>query len=209
MKQTVKKTLQIILHMVYCVFSPRLFNWLNLRFNQMYSMWKANEFKKTGNIFNIRYPLYLHGGKYIIIGEGFNSDLRLRLEAFEEHLGHVFSPKITIGNNVSINSDCHIGAVNEIIIGDGVLIASKVFITDHYHGEINSKAINIPPSERKLYCKGAVRIEKNVWIGEGVAILPNVIIGENSIIGANSVITKNIPKNSVVGGNPARIIRTL
>lgn len=172
-------------------------------------MWKANEFKKTGNMFNIRYPLYLHGGKHIEIGKGFNSDLRLRLEAYEEHLGYKFSPSIVIGNNVSINSDCHIGAINEIIIGDGVLIASKVFITDHYHGEITSETIYLPPSDRKLYSKGPVKIEKNVWIGEGVAILPNVTIGENSIIGANSVITKNIPKNSVVGGNPAKLLRTL
>lgn len=209
MKRIIKKILEVILYVVYCMFSPKLFSWMILRLNQLYSIWKANEFKKTGNIFSVKYPLYLYGGKYISIGEGFNSDLRLRLEAFDEHLGHVFSPKITIGNNVSINSDCHIGAINEIIIEDGVLIASKVFITDHYHGEITSKEIDVPPSERKLYCKGAVKIEKNAWIGEGVAILPNVIIGENSIIGANSVITKNIPKNSVVGGNPARIIRTL
>ena len=65
------------------------------------------------------------------------------------------------------------------------------------------------PSLRKLYSKGPVIIEDNVWIGEGVAILPNVIIGENSIIGANAVVTKDIPRNSVVGGNPAKIIRTL
>lgn len=209
MKQTLKKTLKFIIKVYYILFSPQLFNWLNVKFNQFYSMWKVNEFKNSGDSFNIKYPLYLHGAKYISIGENFNCDLRLRLEAYDKHLGMEFLPKITIGNNVSINSDCHIGAINEIIIEDGVLIASKVFITDHYHGEITSKAIAISPSERKLYCKGAVKIEKNVWIGEGVAILPNVIIGENSIIGANSVITKNIPKNSVVGGNPARVIRTL
>ena len=209
MKQATKKISQAILFAVYNLFSPNLFNWLNLRFNQLYSMWKANEFKKTGNIFNIRYPLYLHGGKYITVGEGFNSDLRLRLEAYDEHLGYKFSPRIIIGTNVSINSDCHIGAINEIIIEDGVLIASKVFITDHFHGKITNEAIITPPSQRKLFNKGPVKIEKNVWIGEGVAILPNVTIGENSIIGANSVITRDIPKNSVVGGNPSRIIRTL
>jgi acetyltransferase-like isoleucine patch superfamily enzyme len=208
MKQIIKQTLHVIVNLFYILFSPKLFSLLNVRFNQVYSFYKSNEFNRVGSCY-FQYPLYLQGGRNIIIGDNFNSSLRFRLEAYEEHLGYKFSPKITIGDNVSINSDCHIGAINEIIIEDGVLIASKVFITDHYHGEINSEAIKIPPSGRKLYCKGAVRIEKNVWIGEGVAILPNVIIGENSIIGANSVITKNIPKNSVVGGNPARIIRTL
>jgi acetyltransferase-like isoleucine patch superfamily enzyme len=209
MKQIIKNRLKSLVYALYCVFSPKLFMKFNLRFNQLYSMWKANEFKKTGEIFFAQFPMYLHGGKYITIGSNFNCGLRLRLEAFDEHLGYQFIPKITIGNNVSINSDCHIGAINEIIIEDGVLIASKVFITDHFHGEISNEAIITPPSERKLYSKGPVKIEKNVWIGEGVAILPNVTIGENSIIGSNSVITRDIPKNSVVGGNPSRIIRTL
>ncbi|OMQ10124.1 hypothetical protein BXU01_15805 [[Flexibacter] sp. ATCC 35103] len=177
--------------------------------NQIYSIWKSNSLKKSGENLFFEYPIYLHGGKHIEIGDGFNSSLRFRLEAYDEHLGYQFTPRIKIGHNVSINSDCHIGAINEIIIEDGVLIASKVFITDHYHGEISSDAITIPPSERKLFSKGPVKIEKNVWIGEGAVILPNVIVGENSIIGANSVVTKDIPKNSVVGGNPAKVIRTL
>jgi acetyltransferase-like isoleucine patch superfamily enzyme len=209
MKKSINEGLRAIVFLYYIIFSPKLFYWLKLRFNQFYSMYKANEFKKAGGNNRFHYPVYLHGGKHITIGNNFYSDFRFRIEAYEEHLGHQFSPKIIIGDNVSINSDCHIGAINEIIIEDGVLIASKVFITDHYHGEITLEAINKQPSERKLYCKGAVKIEKNVWIGEGVVILPNVTIGENSIIGANSVITKNIPKNSVVGGNPARVIRTL
>ena len=49
----------------------------------------------------------------------------------------------------------------------------------------------------------------NVWIGEGVAIMPNVTIGANSVIVANSVVTKDIPKNSVVAGNPARVIKNI
>jgi acetyltransferase-like isoleucine patch superfamily enzyme len=153
--------------------------------------------------------MYLHGGSNIVIGDNFNTGLRTRLEAYTEHLGSKFKPSIIIGNNVSINHDCHIGAINEITIEDDVLIASKVFITDHYHGEITSNSLLTIPSQRKLYSKGPVKIEKNVWIGEGVVILPNVTIGENSIIGSNSVITKNVPKNSIVGGNPFKLIRTL
>ena len=191
------------------IFFQKIFIIISIRFNQLYSFYKSNEFKETGQNVSIRNPLYLLGGEFITIGDNFYSDIRLRLEAWDEHLGCKFSPRIIIGNNVSINSDCHIGAINEIIIEDGVLIASKVFITDHYHGEITAEAIKLPPSERKLYSKGAVKIEKNVWIGEGVVILPNVTIGENSIIGSNSVITKDIPKNSIVGGNPAKIIKTL
>lgn len=208
-KNLVQKMLKIILRIGFFILSPKLFRILKIRFNQLYSMWKSNEFKKTGNFFNVQYPLYLHGGRDISIGEKFISGSRFRLEAYYEHLGYSFQPKIVIGDNVSFGSDCHLGAINEITIDDGVLIGSKVFITDHYHGEITTEAIETSPSERKLFSKGPVKIEKNVWIGEGVVILPNVIIGENSIIGANSVVSKSVPKNSVVGGNPAKLIRML
>lgn len=198
-----------IVFIYFIIFSPKIQNWVSKCFNYLYSFYKSNEFNKVDNNIKLHYPLYLRGGKYISIGNNFYADLRLRLEAWDDHLGYRFTPKIVIGDNVSINSDCHIGAINEIIIEDGVLIASKVYITDHYHGEITSEVIKLMPSNRKLFSKGAVKIEKNVWIGEGVVILPNVTIGENSIIGANAVVTKSIPKNSVVGGNPSRIIKTL
>jgi acetyltransferase-like isoleucine patch superfamily enzyme len=82
-----------------------------------------------------------------------------------------------------------------------------VYISDHSHGEINSSILSTIPVERPLISKGSVVIENNVWIGEGVCILPGVRIGSNSIIGANAVVTKNIPANVVVAGNPARIIK--
>ena len=208
MKQTIKVILRPILSLCYVLFSPKLFNMFHKFHDLLYSIWKGNEFVKVPDNISLHYPLYLRGGKYISIGNNFYSDIRVRIEAWDEHLGHKFSPKIIIGDNVSINSDCHIGAINEIIIEDGVLMGSKVYITDHYHGEITSEAIKLMPSDRKLFSKGPVKIEENVWTGEGVVILPNVIIGENSIIGANSVVTKNIPKNSVVGGNPVKIIKT-
>lgn len=52
-------------------------------------------------------------------------------------------------------------------------------------------------------------IEDNVWIGEGCVILPNVKIGQNSVIGANTVVTKDVPRNSIVVGNPGRVIRQI
>lgn len=178
-------------------------------YNYTYSLWVGKRFRQIGKNFSIMSPFYSHGEKHILIGENFNCGVRFRVEAIDEYLGFKFNPKIVIGNNVRINHDCHIGAINEIVIGNGVLIASKVFITDHYHGRIESNAILVSPFERPLYSKGSVEIKNNVWIGEGVVIMPNVTIGENSIVGANSVVTKSIPPNSVVGGNPAKILRSL
>ena len=177
--------------------------------NILYSIWLKNSFKKCGRGLNIKAPIYLKGAKYISLGDNFSADYRLRLEAWNEYRGERFDPQIIIGNNVSLNFDCHIGCINKIIIGDNVLMASKIFITDHFHGEIIPEILDIPPVMRNLFSKGPVIIEDNVWIGEGVVILPNVRIGKNSIIGANSVITKDVVPNSVVAGNPARIIKTL
>ena len=53
------------------------------------------------------------------------------------------------------------------------------------------------------------KIKKNVWIGVNVTILPGVTIGENAIVGACSVVTKDVPDNTVVVGNPARVIKYL
>lgn len=208
-KYIIKYVLKLIVRLFSYVFSHTLSKFLLVRFNQLYSFWLTREFKKTGEYFNINYPLYLLGGKYITVGEYFGCDQRLRIEAFDTFLGDKFTPQIEIGNNVSIQKDCHIGAINRVIIGNNVLLASKVYISDHSHGEITKSALLLRPARRKLFSKGAVIIEDNVWLGEGVVVLPGVTIGENSIIGANAVVTKSIPKNSVVGGNPARIIREI
>lgn len=81
-------------------------------------------------------------------------------------------------------------------------------ITDHYHG--NTKKLHeisaIMPNMRPLTSKGPVYIGENVWIGDGVVVLPNVTIGTGAIIGANSVVTRDIPAYSVAVGVPAKVI---
>lgn len=176
---------------------------------QEYEYLNAMPFKKRGNTLNILKDFSIKNPQYIEIGENFNCGARFRLDAITIYNGITFNPKLTIGNNVTINNDVHIGCIDEVTIGDGCLLASKIFIADHSHGEATLNDIQLPPSERNLYSKGPVIIEKNVWIGQGACILPNIHIGENSIIGANAVVTKSIPKNSVAVGNPARIIKQI
>ena len=52
-------------------------------------------------------------------------------------------------------------------------------------------------------------IEKNVWIAAGAIVIGGVTVGENSVVAAGSVVTKDIPPNTLAGGNPARIIRSI
>ena len=179
----------------------------NRFFNALYSGYKSSQFKQVGSNIFIQFPLYLVDGKNITIGDNCIILKGLRIETYSTFLGIHFKPQIIIGNNVSINMDCHIGCINKIVIANNVMIASKVFITDHFHG--NAQDISLPPHERILETKGPVIIEENVWIGEGVVILPNVTIGKNCIIGANSVVTKSFPQNSIIAGNPAKLIKII
>ncbi|HUI90789.1 MAG TPA: acyltransferase [Chitinivibrionales bacterium] len=175
--------------------------------DKTYSIYLSRQFFKIGKNSFWEFPAFIHGPDKISIGKNFYAFPRLRIEAFEKHLGAKFSPSIIIGNNVSINYDCHIACINRIEIGNHVVIASRVFITDHYHGEASKQALETPPDQRTLVSKGPVIIEDNVLIGEGVAIMPNVRIGKNAIIGANSVITHDIKANTVVAGVPVKVIK--
>jgi acetyltransferase-like isoleucine patch superfamily enzyme len=154
----------------------------------------------------IRFPIRIRGRKLIRVGNGFTTGFNCRIDAYTESNKEVV---IDIGNNVQINDYVHIGAVESIEIGDNVLIASKVFITDHNHGSYAGEIQDSPdsiPQERPIYSKKVI-IEKNVWLGEFVAVLSGVTIGEGSIIGAMSVVNKDIPPFSIAVGSPAKVIK--
>lgn len=114
---------------------------------------------------------------------------------------------ITIGDFCSFGAYNHITASNAIKIGNHILTGKWVTITDNSHGMSTKEDMTKHPLSRQLHSKGPVVIGNNVWIGEKVTILPNVTIGDGAIIAANSVITKDVPAYSVVGGNPAKIIK--
>lgn len=153
----------------------------------------------------IRFPIRIRGKKYIRVGEGFTTGFNCRIDAYSKNEEVV----IKIGDNVQINDYVHIGAIEKIDIGDNVLIASKVFIADHNHGKYSGDSQDTPfsiPKDRPLYSE-KVTIEKNVWIGEFVSVLPGVTIGEGSIVGTMSVVNKDIPPYSIAVGSPARVIK--
>jgi acetyltransferase-like isoleucine patch superfamily enzyme len=111
---------------------------------------------------------------------------------------------IAIGERTYINRHTMIDACNNIKIGDDCAIGPNCYITDHDHTMVLGKK----PLESPLNSK-PTRIENEVWIGANVVILKGVVIGKRSIVGAGSVVTKSMPENSVVVGNPAKIIKVI
>lgn len=207
-KEFIKKIIILFSTLIAFIIKPSIVKYFLFIIDNIYTQYIVKQFKRCGENPLIQYSFTSKQGlKYISVGNDFYTASGLILEAYDTHLESTYNPEIVIGDNVRIGNDCHIGCVNKIIIGNNVLIASKVFITDHFHGETTTESIKLPPNSRKVISKGAVIIEDNVWIGECVAIMPNVKIGKNAIIGANSVVTKNVPENAVVAGNPAKILK--
>lgn len=113
--------------------------------------------------------------------------------------------KIHIGYNTFVNDNAMIISKMSIVIGKDCLIGPGVNIYDHDH---NFNNINKRICKQGFSCKEII-IEDDVWIGANVFIAKGVKIGRHSVIAANSVITKNIEEYSLVGGNPAKLIRKL
>lgn len=111
---------------------------------------------------------------------------------------------LVVGSHSAIGKRCEI-AVNggRVEIGNYVRIASCVFITNANH-EFADKAVSI--MDQGIITKDVI-IEDDVWIGHGSIILPGIHIGKGAIIAAGSVVTKNVAAGTIVGGNPAKLIK--
>jgi len=157
----------------------------------------------------IRRPFYMRGRSRITWGRGFTTGVGVRIDSFTESCSS--NNLITIGHNVQLNDYVHIAAIQRVVIGDDVLVASRVFITDHNHGCYGSEKIHSnphgKPADRPLVSAPVV-IESNVWIGESVTILPGVTVGFGAVLAAGAIVTKNVPPKSIVAGNPAKVIKT-
>ena len=106
-----------------------------------------------------------------------------------------------IGKNVFINFDCVFLDLGGITIEDNVLIAPKVSLLSEGHP--------VNPNDRQSLVPGPIHVKKNAWIGAGATILPGVTIGENAVVAAGAVVSKDVAANTIVGGIPAKIIKSI
>ncbi|MBR5452465.1 MAG: acyltransferase [Clostridia bacterium] len=177
-----------------------------------------------------RYYKYKKFGKYAAVGTGLDLGIRSNCDAEKTGLitvgnncrifGRLESQgegRITIGDNTCIYEKSIIGSVNDIRIGDCVIISNHVHIYDNNNHPTS-------PAMRREMCLGGfdgdpwrwkhadnapIVIEENVWIGEYAAVMKGVTIGKGSVIAAHSVVTKDVPPYSIAAGNPAVVVKEL
>ncbi len=106
-----------------------------------------------------------------------------------------------LGKRVFINSGCKLQDQGGITIGDDVLIGHNVVIATLNH--------SMDPEHRGDIVPSPVHIGDKVWIGSNSTILPGVTVGEGAIIAAGAVVTKDVAPGTVVGGVPAKTIKTI
>lgn len=124
--------------------------------------------------------------------------------------------KIIMKNNSHIGYSSFIGSVNRVVIEEGTHISNNVTIVDNNNHPVN-------PYDRMIMQKSKtgsdfrkwkhsdskpIFIGRNVWIGQYARVCKGVTIGDNSVVAANTVVTKDVPANSIIAGNPGRIVKS-
>lgn len=112
-----------------------------------------------------------------------------------------FGKNITIGNNVFINAGCKFQDQGGIVIGDGALIGHNVVLATLNH--------DLAPEKRQQLHPAPIRIGCGVWIGANATVTSGVTIGDYAVVAAGAVVNRDVPAYTVVGGVPARVIKTL
>lgn len=197
-----------IITMLSYLYPEKLIRFLGILNRYLYNEKLKRKMKKAGEQFRVFLPVVVKGLEYIEVGNNFTASEGMTLQCYDKYEGQSYRPSIRIGNNAYFGMNCHIGCIDEVIIGDNFLAGGHVYITDHGHGKGSCEEIDIWPIKRELYSKGKVEIGNNVWLGENVVILSGVTVGDNVTVGANSVVTKDIPSNCVAVGAPAKVIKS-
>jgi acetyltransferase-like isoleucine patch superfamily enzyme len=138
----------------------------------------------------------LHGSRAITLGQ--------RLYLYPGiYLETQAAGQINIGDDVVMSRGVHVVAFEGISIGAGSMIGEYASLRDANHRFGAAQDLR-----HSGHAAAPIKLGRNVWIGRGATVLAGVEIGDGAVVAANAVVTRSVPAGSVVGGVPARIIRS-
>ncbi len=176
----------------------------SLRFIWYEPLWRS-QCRVIGERFQMEQLPYMIGCGEIVIGNDVSFSGK---PSFVFSSRHSQRPQLSIGHGSFLGHNCALTIAKQIKIGNHCLIAAGVRITDfdgHPLGADERRAGGIFAADTVL----PVIIGDDVWIGHGAVILKGVNVGDRAIIGARAVVTRDVPADTVVAGNPARVIKSL
>lgn len=182
-------------------FYLRFKQWLNKKYIERFI---RPQFDALGNSPVIASPRtmqifgrHISAGDYLHIVSSKNKPVAFTTWSSKQQQG-----KINIGSYCLIAPGVSLNSAESITIDDACMIAADVVISDSdWHGVYNRT--------RPFRCSSAVHLKRNSWIGMRAMIGKGITVGENSIVAAGSVVVDDVPDNTIVGGNPAKIIKTI
>ncbi|MBL8764879.1 MAG: hypothetical protein JNM07_11480 [Phycisphaerae bacterium] len=158
--------------------------------------WQARRLGALGARSAVMRPEMIGGGEGILVGADVTIRPHARLECVRDG---GFRGEIHIGDGTDAQLYLHVGAAERVTIGRKVLIAGRVYISDHDHDWPD-------PTMLKLVV-APVAIGDGCWLGEGSCVLKGVTLGAGCIVGANAVVTRSFPERCMLVGVPARAIK--
>ena len=180
---------------------------------------KSSGFMFIGKNVKIKYKHKIQVGKSLFLDDNvfinalskggikIGNNFSLKRNSIIECTGVIRSlgESLIIGDNVGISQNCFIQVRGKVVLGNNIIFGPdvKIFSENHNFSDTNT-SINLQGETRK-----GVVIKDGVWIGTGATILDGVTIGENSIIAAGSLVSKDVEKNTIVGGIPAKLIKEI
>lgn len=181
-----------MLNLIYRIYRKccQLFFWATHKF----------VFRTLGQGANLIRPFRIDGAKGISIGK--KTQIQRGVWLYCCGVGER-KASLSIGSNCVIGYNNHIVSVGEVVIGNHVITANNVYISDNAHGY---EDITTPIVYQPVQFKRAVELGDGCWIGENACII-GARVGKNSVVGANAVVTTDVPDYSVAVGNPAIIIK--